>query len=245
MVVLHPPAKFERRRETLKQRGKLLNRRNRGIVIGSLRVPLPVFVAQGFRSRERDLLPGIDPAGEIVGALCRIEDLRAGGLRHLEFQAKGFPVFGFRRELAVGGIDRVAVRPDGNRKVLGLGAGEVERETDRGNEVRLRVRQQLTADAQQEQCQANCGGSQNQGRPGKSPGRHAKEIMPKKSLQLKSNSAENPQPPATRWRSSVAAVCRWQMAMARASAASAGSGVSARFSSRVTMCCTCCFSARP
>ena len=44
-------------------------------------------------------------------------------------------------------------------------------------------------------------------------------------------------PPTARWRTSVAEVCRWQMAMARASAASAGSGISLRLSRRVTMCC--------
>ena len=44
---------------------------------------------------------------------------------------------------------------------------------------------------------------------------------------------------------SVPAVCKWQMAMASASEASIGSGASAKPSNRVTICCTCCFSARP
>src|ERR1022692_4058080 len=48
-----------------------------------------------------------------------------------------------------------------------------------------------------------------------------------------------------RCRLRVPAVCRWQMAMARASEASIGSGGTERPRSRVTMCCTCCFSARP
>src|ERR1039458_5122265 len=48
-----------------------------------------------------------------------------------------------------------------------------------------------------------------------------------------------------RCRLRVPAVCRWQMAMASASEASIGSGGTERPRSRVTMCCTCCFSARP
>jgi len=48
-----------------------------------------------------------------------------------------------------------------------------------------------------------------------------------------------------RCRLSVPAVCRWQMAMASASEASRGCGATVSSSSRVTMCCTCCFSARP
>lgn len=50
---------------------------------------------------------------------------------------------------------------------------------------------------------------------------------------------------AARCACNVAAVCRWQIAIARASATSGGSGGAGSFSSSAIMTCTCDFSARP
>src|SRR6202049_4445194 len=155
----------------------------------------------------------------------------------------------FLAELAVRVVGGIAVDGHGDDIVIGFRAGKITSKTDRGNHRLLTLRRKKAAQDQADE-HKNKGprtalerlygwGRASLGR--NAPGselakKHVERIMPKCWRRVMLH---------TRWRSSVAAVCKWQIAIARASAASGGSGISARFSSRVTMCCTCCFSARP
>src|SRR5438270_7028314 len=228
MEIGETPAELQRRPNPLKQCGQLLNGRLRGIVEGGGSLALAIFVDEFLGSGKGQLaIAGVDFSGKIMSLSREIENADAGWLREFEFCLVRRVLVGGFRHLRGTFVACATVGLDSDRVVIGIGIWEIQQKCDAGGfgGVHLKRPEQSYQDQQKREYDR---------------GRAVKPLSVSYAIPA------YPHHRATlRCRLSVPAVWRWQIAMASASEASIGSGGSERSRSRVTMCCTCCFSARP